>query len=394
MLPDRELFFRYLAQTSTEPAGIEIASAGGIYLYSADKRQYIDLISGISVASLGHAHPEVVAAIREQAGKHMHVMVYGEYIQAPQVRLAEMLVQMLPSGLDNVYFTNSGSEAVEGAVKLAKRYTGRPHIVAFNNAYHGHTQGSMSLMGHAGMKQAFVPLLPGISFLNFNSIKELERIDQRTSCVVIEPVQGEAGVRVAEREFLEALAQRCRETGTLLIFDEAQTGLGRTGSRFAFEQFGIVPDILVLAKALGAGMPLGAFIAGSNIMKSLTHDPPLGHITTFGGHPLSCAAALAGLKVLEHEQPWKSVQARADMFANRLSTHPSVKEIRYSGLLMAVELGDEGKVRETIRRCLQNGLLTDWFLFCPTALRIAPPLIISEKEIIESAEILLQCMDS
>ncbi|HRY32822.1 MAG TPA: aspartate aminotransferase family protein [Bacteroidales bacterium] len=389
-MTDRELFFRYLAQTSAEPVGLEIVSGSGIYLYSNDNKRYIDLISGIAVSSLGHSHPEVVAAIAEQAAKHMHVMVYGEYIQAPQLRLAEMLVRFLPPELDNVYFTNSGSEAVEGAVKLAKRHSGRPRVVAFHHAYHGHTQGSMSLIGDAGMRQAFIPLLPGTSFLNFNDSGELDRIDERTACVIVEPVQGEAGIRVAERGFLEALAKRCRDTGTLLIFDEAQTGLGRTGSLFAFEQYGIVPDILILAKALGAGMPLGAFIAGRNIMQDLTHDPPLGHITTFGGHPVSCAAALAGLQVLIRGQYWKSVPARTKLFIDQLSAHPSVKEIRHAGFMMAIELGDEMKVKETIRRCFQHGLLTDWFLFCPTALRIAPPLIITEEEIMSATEILLR----
>lgn len=381
MTSDRELFRKFLAQTSDNPIGLEIERAEGVFLFSPGGSKYLDLISGISVSSLGHGNAAVIQAIKQQLDHHMHLMVYGEYIQSQQVKLAERLTGLLPGTLNNVYFTNSGSEAVEGALKLAKRVSGRTGVVAFNNAYHGHTHGALSLMGNEEWKRNFRPLLPGVKFLNFNSFDDLQQINSYTACVIIEPVQGEAGVIVPESGYLKALRDRCDETGALLVFDEVQTGMGRTGELFALNKYNVVPDVVILAKALGCGMPLGAFIASKSIMQELTHHPVLGHITTFGGHPVSCAAGLAGLNYLLDNKLAQSVQQKAELFYQLLSGYSCVKEIRYSGLLMAVELGDEETVQHVIRACINKGVISDWFLFRPTALRIAPPLIISEDEI-------------
>ncbi len=381
METDRSLFYAHLAQTSRYPAGLEVEHAKGVYLFGPDGKRYLDLISGISVSSLGHCNAEVMQAVKDQVSRHMHLMVYGEYIQAPQVRLAGMLASVLPEDLDNVYFTNSGSEAVEGAMKLTKRYSGRSGLVSFRNAYHGHTQGALSLIGNENWKRRFRPLIPGITLLDFNAREQLREITRETAAIFIEPVQGEAGVVVPEPGFLEALRARCHETGTLLVFDEVQTGMGRTGALFAFQRFGVKPDILILAKALGAGMPLGAFIASREIMGSLADHPPLGHITTFGGHPVSCAAAVAGLKQLLEKKIPGEIPGKEQLLRDAFSRLNGVKEVRSCGLLMAVELPSEAAVKQVIEGSLSKGVITDWFLFRPTALRIAPPLVISKEEL-------------
>lgn len=393
MLTHRQRFNTYVAQTSASPMGLDISYADGVYLYSAEGKRYLDLISGIAVSSLGHGNREVIAAVKDQLDKHMHLMVFGEYIQAVQVQLAMQLCEILPAGLDNVYFTNSGAEAIEGAMKLAKRYTGRPEIVSFSNAYHGHTQGALSVMGNEEWKRSFRPLLPDIKILQFNQTDDVRHITLKTACVLIEPVQGEAGVITPYPGFLEAIRHRCTETGALLIFDEVQTGMGRTGSLFALEKYGVIPDVLVLAKALGCGMPLGAFIASREKMSCLTHDPPLGHITTFGGHPVSCAAALAGLKILLREKYWEEAEGKAAVFHEKLGKHPAVKEIRHAGLLMAIELEHEDQVQQVIHGCLEKGVITDWFLFRPTAIRIAPPLTISREELLMATGVISQELD-
>ncbi|MDY0197448.1 MAG: aspartate aminotransferase family protein [Tenuifilaceae bacterium] len=393
MLTHRELFLKYLAQTSDSPLQLEIEKAAGVYLYETNGKKLIDLISGVSVSNLGHSHKEVVDAVCQQAQKYMHLMVYGEFIQHPQVKLAEAICKLLPDNLQSVYFVNSGSEAVEGAVKLAKRYTGKPSIVSFKNAYHGGTHGALSLMGDEVLKQAFRPLLPGVKHLTFNNIDELSRIDSQTACVIIEPIQGEGGIVLPKPGFLEALRQRCNETGALLIFDEIQTGMGRTGKLFAFEKYGVVPDILMLAKAFGGGMPLGAFIASKEIMGKLTHDPILGHITTFGGHPVSCAASLKSLELLQSLKLVDEVEKKEHLFRSRLVNHKNIKNIRSSGLFMAVELGSFQKVQEFIHLGLEIGFVTDWFLFCDTAFRIAPPLIINNDEIEDACKLIIKALD-
>lgn len=388
----RELFFRHLAQTSEFPMGLEIERAEGIYLIDTDQKKYVDLISGIAVSNLGHSNPEIQAAIIEQVKKNMHVMVYGEFIQSPQVNLATALTALLPESLSSVYFVNSGSEAVEGALKLAKRFTGRSEFISFNKSYHGSSNGALSLIGDRSMQQGFFPLLPGITRIDFNDIEQLNKITNAHAAVFIEPIQGEAGIRIADAEFLKALRKKCSETGTMLIFDEIQSGYGRTGKLFAFEHYNIVPDILLLAKGFGAGMPLGAFIASEKIMACLKNDPILGHITTFGGHPVSCAASLTALKIISENDLLKKITEKELRFKSRL-IHPQIKEIRGIGLMLAVQLSDFDFVQKVIRHCIELGLVSDWFLFCDSALRIAPPLTISLEEIDQSCDILLMALN-
>ena len=392
MISNRELFYRFLGQTSSFPLGVEIERAEGVYMYGPGDKAYLDLISGISVSSLGHRHPEVVKAVRDQVDRYMHLMVYGEFVQSPQVRLAELLVKHLPENLDNVFLVNSGSEAVEGALKLAKRHTGRTEIIAFRNAYHGSTQGSLSVMGNEKMKRAFRPLIPDVRILDFNDMASLDAISSRTACVIAETVQGEAGALVPSELFMKTLRERCDEKGALLILDEIQAGLGRTGSLWAFEQFGIVPDILLLAKSLGGGMPVGAFISSSEMMRSLTHSPVLGHISTFGGNAVCAAAALANVGVITKERLWEGVAEKEKLFRERLK-HPLIKNIRGRGLLLALEFESFEKNKEIIDRCLDMGVLTDWFLFADHCLRIAPPLIITPKEIDEACEVILNAIN-
>jgi acetylornithine/succinyldiaminopimelate/putrescine aminotransferase len=377
----KQLFYRHLAQTSSEPLAIEIEKAEGIYLYSPDGKQYTDLISGVSVSNIGHCHPEVVKAVQEQSAKYMHLMVYGELVQSPQVLLAKRLTELLPPQLDSVYLVNSGSEAIEGAIKLAKRFTGKTEIISCFNAYHGCTNGAMSIMGNDNFTRAFRPLVPDCKRIRFGNAEDIEQICNNTAAFIVEVVQGEAGIRFADKTYWQKVRERCNQTNTLLVFDEIQTGFGRTGSLFAFEQIGVIPDILTLAKGMGGGMPIGAFIASQEIMNCLTHNPVLGHITTFGGHPVSCAAALASLEVIEREKLYKTVTKKAALFKSLLEGLPYVKEVRQQGFMMALEFDNQEFNFKMIRQCLEKGVLTDWFLFCDTAMRIAPPLIISEEEI-------------
>jgi len=384
----RALFLQHIAQTSASPLALEITKAAGCYLYDADGKEYLDLIGGISVCNTGHCHPAVVAAIKEQADKYLHVLVYGEFIQSPQVQYAKLLTDHLPASLNSVYFTNSGAEATEGAMKLAKRVTGRTQMIAFKKAYHGSTQGALSVMGDEYWRNAFRPLLPGVLHLDYNEMASVELICSKTACVIVETVQAESGVVPPSKEWLQALRKKCDKEGVLLILDEIQAGFGRTGSTWAFEQFGIVPDILLLGKALGAGMPLGAFIADRQIMQVLTNNPVLGHITTFGGHPVSCAAGLAGFKALIDEGYIKKIHQKEALF-KRLLVHPKIEALRSAGLWMALVFDSFETNKKIIDYCLQNGLLTDWFLFAPHCLRIAPPLIITEQQIEAACTIIL-----
>jgi len=392
MLTLRQLFLANNAQTTDFPLLLEFERAEGIYMYDASGKPYIDLISGIGVSSLGHSNPYVINAIKEQLDKYMHLMVYGEYVQTPQVRFAGRLISILPSQLNSVYFVNSGAEAVEGALKLAKRYTGRSKIISCYNSYHGSTNGALSVMGNEEYKQAYRPLLPGINFIKFNHIDDLELITQETACVIIETVQGEAGVRVPDKAYMQVLRQRCTDTGTLLILDEIQAALGRTGKLFAFEHFDIVPDILLLAKALGGGMPVGAFISSNKIMGALKENPILGHITTFGGHPVCCAAGLAALEVLLNENLVEQVDAKEKLF-RELLVHPAIKEVRGKGLMLAIELEDFDLNKKIIDRCIENGVVVDWFLHCSNSMRIAPPLIITHDEIRKACEVIIESIN-
>lgn len=363
--------------------GLEIGRAEGCLLYGTDSKKYIDLIAGISVSNVGHRHPLVLAAIHAQLEKYMHVMVYGEYVLSPQVKLAEKIASLLPPSLDSCYFTNSGAEAIEGAMKLAKRLTGRPGIISCENAYHGSTQGALSIMGSEYFKTAFRPLLPATSRIRFNAMQDLRQVTDETACVVIEPVQGEAGAVVPDKKYLQALRRRCDETGTLLVFDEIQTGFGRTGKMFAFEHSGVVPDIIVFAKGLGGGLPIGAFVSSQKNMLTLTENPVLGHITTFGGNPVCCAAALATIDTILLENLTAGVAGREKIIRDTL-VHPRIQELRGTGLLYAVVLENAEMVQQVIRHCIEAGVITDWFLFCDKALRIAPPLNIP-KDMLESA---------
>lgn len=377
---NRQLFLAHVGQTSEAPLCLEIVKASGTMLYDADGKAYIDLIGGISVCNVGHCHPRVVEAIRLQSEAYLHIMVYGELVQTPQVKYAQRLTQHLPASLNSVFFTASGTEATEGAMKLAKRYTGRTQIVSFKNSYHGSTQGSLSIMGSEYWQQAFRPLLPGITQLDYNVYEDLDLITNDTACVIAETIQAEAGVHVPDSLWLKALREKCDATGALLILDEIQCGFGRNGSLWAFEQYGIVPDILLLGKALGGGMPLGAFIAGKKIMDSLTHNPVLGHISTFGGHPVCCAAGLAAFEVLLEEKLVEQVNKKEALFISLLQ-HSSIKSLRSKGLMMALEFDDFDTNKKIIDALISEGVFTDWFLFAANCLRIAPPLSITEAEI-------------
>lgn len=385
----RQLFFRHIAQTSPAPIGLEIVSASGIYQYDVTGRQYIDLIAGFSVCNIGHSHPKVVKAVQEQAAAYMHLIVYGEFIETPQVAYARLLTSLLPQSLNSVYFTNSGAEATEGAMKLAKRATGRSRILCFNHAYHGSTQGALSMMGDEYWRNAFRPLLPDIFHYDYNDNEVLQAIDGQTACVVVETVQAESGVRKPSVEWLQAIRRQCDAHGVLLVLDEIQAGFGRTGTLWAFEQYGVVPDILLLGKALGGGMPLGAFIADRHLMQLLTVDPVLGHITTFGGHPVSCAAGKAALEVLLEENWIASIPAKEHILQQTLR-HPAIKDLRTAGLWAAVQFEDADTNKRVVQRCIANGLITDWFLFAPDCLRIAPPLSVAEETLQQICTTILQ----
>jgi acetylornithine/N-succinyldiaminopimelate aminotransferase len=388
----RQLFLANNAQTTNFPLLLEFERAEGVYMYDTAGKAHTDLISGIGVSSLGHGNPKVIAAIKHQVDQYMHLMVYGEYVQTPQVRFAEKLVSVLPQNLQSVYFTNSGAEAVEGALKLAKRYTGRQQIIACHNSYHGSTQGALSVMGNEEFKQAYRPLLPGVSFICFNEADDLHLITDQTACVIIETVQGEAGIRVPDATYMQSLRKRCDETGTLLILDEIQAAFGRTGKLFAFEHFGIVPDILLLAKALGGGMPVGSFISSNTIMGALKENPILGHITTFGGHPVCCAAGLAALEVLQDENLVSGVAEKEALF-RKLLVHPAIKQVRGKGLMLAVELDSFDLNKKIIDRCIEHGIITDWFLHCSNSMRIAPPLIINQQQIEHACSVILEAIE-
>ena len=392
MLTNRQLFLQHLGQTSVAPMMLEIVRAEGIYMYGPDNKKYIDLISGVSVSNTGHCHPKVVEAVKTQMDLYMHLMVYGEFIQNPQVQYAERLTELLPRELSSCYFVNSGSEAVEGAIKLAKRYTGKSRIIYFKNSYHGSTHGALSVQGSEIYKNAFRPLLPDTFEAIFNDERSLDIIDRKTACVIVEPVQGEAGIIFPENDFLLKIRDRCNNTGALLIFDEIQTGFGRLGHMFAIDRFQVIPDILLLAKALGGGMPLGAFLSSSEIMSSLVTNPSLGHITTFGGHPVCCAAGLASLNVIIEENLAKRSKAKSGIFKNELR-HPLISEVRGEGLFLAVQLTDPVYIPYIIAHAPDYGLVLDYFLFCANAFRIAPPLIISEDEIAVACNLLKKLLD-
>jgi len=392
MLTNRQLFLQHLGQTSVSPMMLEIARAEGIYMFGPDGKRYIDLISGVSVSNTGHCHPKVIKAVKNQVELYMHLMVYGEIIQNPQIKYAERLSEILPASLNSCYFVNSGSEAVEGALKLAKRYTGKSRIIYFKNSYHGSTHGALSVQGSEIYRNAFRPLLPDTFQAIFNDRKSLDAIDNRTSCVIVEPVQGEAGIVFPENDFLVKIRQRCDETGALLIFDEIQTAFGRLGRMFAIDRFGVIPDILLLAKALGGGMPLGAFISSKEIMSSLVTNPSLGHITTFGGHPVCCAAGLASLEVIISEKLDEKAAFMASLF-RKLLIHPLIKEIRGEGLFLAVQLDNAAYIPYIISNAPNFGLVLDYFLFCESAFRIAPPLIITPDEITIACNLLINLLD-
>lgn len=392
MLTHRQLFLLNVAQTSNSPRLLEIERAEGMYLYDTQGKAYMDLVSGFAVSNTGHCHPEIVEAIKNQVDLYLHLSVYGEFVQSPQVKLAEKITSLLPETLNSVYFTNSGTEATEGAVKLAKRFTGRSEMMACKNSYHGSSHGALSLMGNEEFKQAYRPLVPGIKFINFNNRIDLEQITTETAAVIIETIQGEAGIRVPDLEYMLLLRHKCSDTGTLLILDEIQSGIGRTGKLYAFEHFGIVPDILLTAKAFGGGMPLGAFIAPKQIMDALKENPILGHITTFGGHPVCCAAGLASLEVILKEDLIKDVPQKEKLFRDLLQ-HPQIKEVRGKGLMLGVQLSNFNQVESVSKRCVENGVITDWFLHCETALRIAPPLVITEEEIRKACTIILEAIN-
>ncbi len=392
MLTNRQLFLQYLGQTSPSPMMLEIVRAEGVFMYGPSGEKYIDLISGVSVSNTGHHHPAVVRAVKDQADAYMHLMVYGEIIQSPQVSYAEYLSHFLPPSLQCTYFVNSGSEAVEGALKLAKRYTGRSKIISFKNSYHGSTHGALSIQGSEFYRNAFRPLLPDTFQAEFNNPESLDIIDDHTACVIIEPIQGEGGVITPENGFLDLVREKCSRTKALLIFDEIQTGFGRTGTMFAIDRYKVIPDILLLAKALGGGMPLGAFISSGEIMSALVSSPPLGHITTFGGHPVCCAAGLAAMKVLTDDNLTGSCDDKSLLF-KKLLNHDLIREVRGEGLLLAVGLPDPAYVRYVIAAAPRFGLVLDYFLFCESAFRIAPPLVISEDEIRWACSRIMQLLD-
>ena len=406
-MTQRELFLRHIAQTSSAPLALEIVKAAGCTLFDVNGKEYIDLIGGISVANVGHRHPSVIEAIQKQLDAYLHIMVYGEFIEAPQVKYAQLLTDNLPATLNAVYFTNSGAEAVEGAMKLAKRTTGRTQIIAFKNSYHGSTQGALSVIGSEYWRNAYRPLLPDVLHLDYNSFESLDEITAHTACVIAETVQAEAGIIVPAKEWIMALQKKCTNTGTLLILDEIQAGFGRTGKLWGFEHFDIVPDILLLGKALGGGMPLGAFIADKKLMDAFTDNPVLGHITTFGGHPVCCAAGMAAMNVLiggrnsvpsgdeRNGVPFSmidTVAAKEELF-HSLLVHPKIKAVRSFGLWMAIEFDSYENNKKIIDACIANGVLTDWFLFAPGCLRISPPLVISEEEIQKACAVIIKACD-
>jgi acetylornithine/N-succinyldiaminopimelate aminotransferase len=388
---NRNLFLQHVGQTSLAPLALEIVKAEGCKLYDVNGKEYIDLIGGISVCNVGHRHPKVIEAIKNQLDSYLHIMVYGELVQSPQVQYAKMLTDHLPASLNSVFFTASGSEATEGAMKLAKRCSGRTQMISFKNSYHGSTQGALSVMGSEYWQQAFRPLLSGIVQLNYNSFTDLENITEQTACVIAETIQAEAGVLVPQNNWLKALREKCTQTGTLLILDEIQCGFGRNGTLWAFEQFDVVPDILLLGKALGGGMPLGAFVADKKLMDALSHNPVLGHINTFGGHPVCCAAGLAAFNVLLEEKLIDGVKVKEQLFISLLQ-HPKIQKVNSCGLMLAVYFESFEMNKKIIDALILQGVFTDWFLFADNCLRIVPPLVIGEEEIRKACDIILKVL--
>ena len=389
----RKQFLEHIGQTSPSPMMVEVARAEGSFFYTPEGKRYFDLVAGVSVSNVGHANPAVVRAVQQQAADYMHVMVYGELVETPQVEYARLLAEQLPGEIDSIYFLNSGAEAVEGALKLAKRVTGRPEMISMQGAYHGSTHGAMSMMGGEEHKSAFRPLLPDVRQIRYNNFDDIQLITTRTACLLVEPVQGEAGVIPPAEGYLEALRRRCDEVGAMLIFDEIQTGMGRSGEMFACVKYGVTPDIICLAKALGGGMPLGAFAARREEMQPLPHTPVLGHISTCGGHPVCCAAGLAAARYILDNKLVEQVEAKGALYETLLVDHPAVVEIRRSGLLLAVELGSSERMFAMMAMFKEVGILSDWFLYCDTAFRISPPLTITEEEIRDSAALIRQCLD-
>jgi acetylornithine/succinyldiaminopimelate/putrescine aminotransferase len=387
-ISNRQLFLSHVAQTSPAPIGLEIVRAQGIYQYNAAGRAWLDLIAGFSVCNIGHGNTKVIEAVKKQAEAYMHLIVYGEFIETPQVAYAKMLADNLPAGLNTVYFTNSGAEATEGAMKLAKRATNRSKIIAFNKSYHGSTQGALSLMGDEYWRNAFRPLLPDVHHFEYGSNEAVDAIDETTACIILESVQAESGINKPPTGWLEAIREKCNQTGALMILDEIQAGFGRTGTLWAFEQYNVAPDILLLGKALGGGMPLGAFIADNKLMNLLTRDPVLGHITTFGGHPVSCAAGKAALEVLLEGGYTKGVKEKETILQKHLQ-HPAIQQVRTAGLWASVQFESFEINKAAIHKCIERGLITDWFLFAPDCLRIAPPLIITHGELVKACEIIV-----
>lgn len=392
-LSNRQLYYQNLATPAFVPNAIEVTEAQGIHLIDDQGNKWVDLVSGVSVSNVGHRHPKVVEAIKEQTDKYMHLMVYGEFIQSPQVQLANLLADNLPSHLNSVFFVNSGSEANEGAMKLAKRVTGRSEIIAFKNAYHGGTHGALSILGNEQMKYAFRPLLPDIRHLDFNSFEQIEKITNTTAAVVIESIQAEAGIILPKAGYLAAVKRRCEEVGALLILDDIQMGFGRTGQLFSFENYTFEPDILTIAKGMGGGMPIGAFVASKEMMNQLQFNPILGHITTFGGHPVSCAAAKASLEVILEENLCLQAKEKGQMFVEALVGHPIVHDIRQKGLMLAIDLGSDELGGKAMKVLWENKLIVDQFLFNRTSFRIAPPLTITKKEITEIIQTVKTCLD-
>jgi acetylornithine/N-succinyldiaminopimelate aminotransferase len=386
-------FSEHLAQTSPYPIGIEVDRAEGVYIWDKDGKRYLDLISGIAVNNIGHRNPHVIQAIKNQLDAYQHVIPYGEFSQGPQNDLADKLASLLPDSLNCSYFVNSGTEAVEASLKLAKRITQRHEVVAMKSSYHGATHGSLSVSGNEVKKQQFRPFVPGTTFVDFNDLSQLDQITESHAAVIVEPVQGDAGVRIPDDGYLAAVRARCTEVGAQLIFDEIQTGMGRTGFMFAFERYAVTPDILCLAKAFGGGMPIGAFISSKENMDLLTHDPVLGHITTFGGHPVCCAAALANLEVLATE-PWIAEVNTKGALLKDLLNHQDIVEVRQIGLMLAVELDSEDRVVQVIDALLERGMIGFYFLSCRNAFRLAPPLCITEDQIREAAAAILECLEA
>ncbi|MCE3294995.1 MAG: aspartate aminotransferase family protein [Crocinitomicaceae bacterium] len=382
-------FLTFQGQTNPFPYLIEVERASGVYIYDKSGKAYMDMIAGVAVNNIGHRHPRVIEAIREQVDKYLHVMVYGEFIQDAQVGFAKKLASLLPGSLNCVYTVNSGTEANEAALKLAKRVTGRTELISFRGSYHGSTHGSMSVSGNEVKKQAFRPLLPDVKFLQFNNIPDLEKITSKTAGVIMETVQGDAGVRVPNPEFLAALRKRCSEVGAQLIFDEIQCGIGRTGKLFAFEHFNIVPDILTLGKGLGGGLSIGALVSSREKMNEFTYNPMLGHITTFGGHPVNCAAALACLEVMETEINYSEVERLGKLLVEIVGKSPEIKAIRRIGMMFAFDMESFERVEKVVKRCLEKGLISFWFLSHPYSFRLSPPLNITEEEIRKAGEIIL-----